>query len=174
MLNKCPLNLYLCTFKKFYTFIRMAGSVNKVILIGNLGKDPEAVRFEGGGMFVKFPLATSENYTNRAGEKVSATEWHNIVVNRKGLTEICEKYLKKGYKVYIEGRIKTRQWTDANGQARYTTEIQVDEMTMLTSREDAGKQDNQHSQPSNENTASSAPAYQDPQQSPAEEDDLPF
>lgn len=153
----------------------MAGSVNKVILIGNLGKDPESVRFEGGGMVVKFPLATSENYTNRAGEKVTATEWHNIVVNRKGLTEVCEKYLKKGFKVYIEGRIRTRQWTDANGQARYTTEIQVDEMTMLTSREDAGRQDTQHSQqPSHQSSAPPSPAYQTPQQSPAEEDDLPF
>jgi len=115
----------------------MAGTVNKVILIGNLGKDPETVRFEAtGGMLVKFPLATSENYTNRAGEKVSQTEWHNIVVGKKGLAEVCEKFLRKGVKVYLEGKIRTREYTDSNGQKRYITEIQADDMTMLTSREE--------------------------------------
>jgi single-strand DNA-binding protein len=115
----------------------MAGTVNKVILVGNLGKDPETVRFDNsGGMLVKFPLATSENYTNRAGERVSQTEWHNIVVGKKGLAEVCEKYLRKGVKIYLEGKIRTREYTDSTGQKRYITEIQADEMTMLTSREE--------------------------------------
>jgi len=115
----------------------MAGSLNKVLLIGNLGKDPETTHFEGGGIKVKFSLATSENYTNRNNEKVSQTEWHNIVVSRKGLAEVCEKYLKKGHKVFLEGRIRSRQWTDDSNQTRYITEILVDNMTMLTGREEA-------------------------------------
>jgi single-strand DNA-binding protein len=152
----------------------MAGSVNKVILIGNLGKDPETLRFENGGMVVKFPLATSENYTNRAGERVNATEWHNIVVNRKGLTEVCEKYLKKGYKVYVEGRLRTRKWQDSSGQDRYTTEIQVDEMTMLTNKEDSGRME-----PSSHPGSGAAPVnppspYNTPAGLPSEGDDLPF
>lgn len=115
----------------------MAGSLNKVLLIGNLGKDPEVTHFEGGGIKVKFSLATSETYTNRNNERVTQTEWHNIVVQRKGLAEVCEKYLKKGHKVFLEGRIRSRQWTDDSNQTRYITEIQVDNMTMLTNRDDA-------------------------------------
>lgn len=115
----------------------MAGSLNKVLLIGNLGKDPEVTHFEGGGIKVKFSLATSEAYTNRNNERVTQTEWHNIVVQRKGLAEVCEKYLKKGHKVFLEGRIRSRQWTDDSNQTRYITEIQVDNMTMLTNRDDA-------------------------------------
>lgn len=110
----------------------MSGSLNKVMLIGNLGKDPEAKHFEGGGMIVKFPIATTESYKNREGQKVESTEWHNIVVGRRGLAEVCEKYLNKGDKVYIEGRIKTRSWQDQEGQTKYATEIQADNMTMLT------------------------------------------
>ncbi len=115
----------------------MAGSLNKVLLIGNLGKDPETRHFEGGGMLVKFPLATSETYTARNGERVTQTEWHNIVVTRKGLADVCEKYLKKGHKVFLEGKLKTRSWQDESGQNRYMTEIQIDNMTMLTNRDDA-------------------------------------
>lgn len=114
----------------------MAGSLNKVLLIGNLGKDPETTHFEGGGIKVKFSLATSETYTNRNNEKVAQTEWHNIVVSRKGLAEVCEKYLKKGHKVFLEGRIRSRQWTDDSNQTRYISEITVDNMTMLTARAD--------------------------------------
>ena len=115
----------------------MSGSLNKVLLIGNLGKDPETTHFEGGGMKVKFPLATSETYTNRNGERITQTEWHNIVVTRKGLADVCDKYLKKGHKVFLEGKIKSRSWNDDSGQTRYITEIQVDNMTMLTNRDDA-------------------------------------
>ncbi len=115
----------------------MSGSLNKVMLIGNLGKDPETKHFEGGGMLVKFPIATSENYTNRAGERVTQTEWHNVVITRKGLAEICERYLKKGFKIYLEGRLKTRSWTDDSGNQKYMTEISGDNMTILTSKEEA-------------------------------------
>lgn len=131
----------------------MSGSLNKVMLIGNLGKDPEAKHFEGGGMIVKFPIATTENYKNREGQKVESTEWHNIVVGRRGLAEVCEKYLSKGDKVYIEGRIKTRSWQDQEGQTKYATEIQADNMTMLT--------------PKGESTGSGAPAPSSSMQQPA-------
>ena len=88
----------------------MAGTLNKVMLIGNLGKDPEIMHFENGGSLVKFPLATSETYTNREGQRVTNTEWHNVVINAKGLVDVAHKYLKRGHKVYLEGRIKTRKW----------------------------------------------------------------
>jgi single-strand DNA-binding protein len=117
----------------------MAGSLNKVMLIGNLGKDPEVRTFEGGGKIVRFSLATTENYNNRQGEKVTHTEWHNITVGRKGLADVCEQYLKKGHKIFAEGRLRTRSWEDQNGVTKYSTEIQLDNMTMLTSREDAAR-----------------------------------
>lgn len=110
----------------------MAGTVNKVILIGNVGKDPEVRRLENNGVVASFPIATSESYTDRTtGEKRETTDWHNVVVWR-GLAEICEKYVKKGMKVYIEGKIRTRSWQDKENQTRYTTEIIADEMTILT------------------------------------------
>ena len=110
----------------------MAGTVNKVILIGNVGKDPEVRRLENNGVVASFPMATSESYTDRTtGEKRETTDWHNIVVWR-GLAEICEKFVKKGMKIYIEGKIRTRSWQDKENQTRYTTEIIADEMTILT------------------------------------------
>ena len=113
----------------------MAGTVNKVILIGHLGDDLKMHYFGEGNSVGRFPLATNENYTNRqTGEKVNNIEWHNIVVRNK-LAEICEKYLSKGDKIYCEGRIKTRQY-EADGQKRYTTEIQVQEMTFLSTKKD--------------------------------------
>lgn len=161
----------------------MSGSLNKVMLIGNLGKDPETLHFDGGGMLVKFPVATSENYTNRNGDRVSHTEWHNIVVSRKGLADVCDRYLKKGFKVYLEGRIKTRKWTDEAGQNRYATEIVADSMTMLTNREDAQQmQERQNSQgytppaSSQQNTAPQ-PKMEDQSynmEQSADDDDLPF
>ena len=107
----------------------MAG-VNKVILVGNLGKDPEVKYLDSGVAVANFSLATTENYKNKQGERVSQTEWHNIVLWR-GLAEVAEKYLKKGANVYIEGKIKTRKWEDKEGVSRYTTEILADNMTML-------------------------------------------
>lgn len=112
----------------------MAGTINKVILIGHLGDEVKMHYFEGGNAIGRFPVATNETYTNRqTGEKVTTTEWHNIVVRNK-LAEICEKYLSKGDKVYLEGRIKTRQWEGEDGVKRYTTEIHVVDMTFLTTK----------------------------------------
>ncbi len=112
----------------------MSGTLNKVMLIGHLGDDVKMHYFDGGGCIGRFPLATNEVYTNKtSGDKVTNTDWHNIVVRNKA-AEICEKYLSKGDKVYIEGRIKTRKWQDQDQKDRYTTEINVDEFTFLTSK----------------------------------------
>ena len=114
----------------------MAGSLNKVILIGNLGADPEIREMPDGTKMAKFSIATTEKYTNKAGEKVSNTEWHNIVLWR-WTAEIAEKYLKKGDSVCIEGKLKTRSWEDENGVKKYATDIQGDNMTMLGSKREA-------------------------------------
>ncbi len=115
----------------------MAG-VNKVILIGNLGKDPEVRHLESGAVVANFPIATSETYKDRkSGEKITQTEWHNIVIWR-GLAEVAEKYLKKGSSVYIEGKLRTRSWDDKEGNKRYTTEIVADNMTMLGGKSESG------------------------------------
>ena len=132
----------------------MAG-VNKVILVGNLGKDPEVKYLDNGVAVANFSLATTESYKNKEGERVSQTEWHNVVLWR-GLAEVAEKYLKKGSSVYIEGKIKTRKWEDKEGITRYSTEILGDNMTML------GKK------PSSEETTEHASQLDDPK------DDLPF
>jgi len=115
-------------------------SVNKVILVGNVGKDPEVRYLEGGTAVCSFSMATSETYRNRDGERVSNTEWHNIVLWR-GLAEVAEKYIKKGSQLYIEGRIRTRSWEDRDGNKRYTTEVIGDNMQMLGRRSDDQQQD---------------------------------
>ena len=107
----------------------MAG-VNKVILVGNLGKDPEVRYLDSGVAVANITVATTENYKNKEGERVSQTEWHDVVLWR-GLAEVAEKYLKKGSSVYIEGKIRTRKWEDKEGNNRYRTEIMADNMTML-------------------------------------------
>lgn len=148
----------------------MAGSVNKVILIGNLGRDPEVRRLENGAVVANFPLATSETFVDKqSGERRETTDWHNIVLWR-GLAEVAEKYARKGTKVYIEGKLKNRQWTDQNGNTRYTTEVLADEMTLLTPRSE------------NERPADNTPPYpSQPSPGPApmdlgssDDDDLPF
>ena len=116
----------------------MAG-VNKVILIGNLGKDPEVRYLDNGVAVANFSLATTESYKNKEGERVSQTEWHNIVLWR-GLAEIAEKFLKKGASIYFEGKIRNRKWEDKEGNTRYTTEILADNMTMLGKKEDGSTQ----------------------------------
>ncbi len=104
----------------------MAGSVNKVILIGNLGKDPEVRTTQDGTKIVSFTLATSETWNDRAsGERKERTEWHRVVVFNDRIGEVAEKYLRKGRKVYVEGAVQTRKWTDQSGQERYTTEIVI-------------------------------------------------
>ena len=110
-------------------------SVNKVILVGNVGKDPETRYLDEGTAISKFPMATSETYRNRDGERVTNTEWHNVVLWR-GLAQVAEKYIKKGTQVYIEGRIKTRSYDDASGNKKYITEIVGDQMQLLGRRPD--------------------------------------
>ncbi|MCL4123395.1 UNVERIFIED_CONTAM: hypothetical protein GTU68_027816 [Idotea baltica] len=125
----------------------MAGTLNKVMLIGHLGDEIKMHFFEGGNAIGRFPIATNESYTNRqTGEKVTTTEWHNVVVRNK-LAEICEKYLSKGDKVYVEGRIKTRQWDDQSGNKRYSTEIHANEMTFLTTKKDLDRNQTKSNQP---------------------------
>lgn len=109
-------------------------SVNKVILVGNVGKDPEVRHIDSGVAVANFPLATSETYTAKNGEKVTTTEWHNIVLWR-GLAEVAEKYVTKGRQLYIEGRIRTRSYDDQNGVKKYITEIYGDTMQLLGNRE---------------------------------------
>jgi single-strand DNA-binding protein len=102
----------------------MAGSVNKVIIVGNLGADPEVKSFANGGRICNLRIATSENWTDRAsGERKERTEWHSVVIRSDGLIGIAEKYLRKGKKVYLEGSLQTRKWQDQNGQDRYSTEV---------------------------------------------------
>ena len=140
----------------------MAG-VNKVILIGNLGKDPEVRHLESGVAEANFPIATTETFKSKDGNKTDHTEWHNIVLWR-GLAEISEKYLKKGDKVYIEGRLRTRQWDDKDGNKRYTTEILCDNMTMLGGNRDS----------SNSGNSAQAKVEEPPPQEQKKGDDLPF
>ncbi len=154
-------------------------SVNKVILVGNLGKDPEVRYLEGGTAVASFSIATSEKYKDRnTGERITQTEWHNIVLWR-GLAEVAEKYLKKGSQVYIEGKLKTRSWEDQAGVKKYTTEVVADTMTMLGSKNDqmtgggapaptmSNAPQQQSGASNNELSAASSNAAE-------EEDDLPF
>lgn len=101
----------------------MAGSINKVILVGNLGRDPEVRHSQDGNKIVTFNVATSETWKDKNGERKDRTEWHRIVIFSPGLAEVAEKYLKKGSKVYIEGQLRTRKWQDASGQDKYSTEV---------------------------------------------------
>lgn len=118
----------------------MSGTLNKVMLIGHLGDDIKMHYFEGGGCIARFPLATNETYTSKqTNERITNTEWHNIVLRNKA-AEICEKYLSKGDKIYVEGRIKSRKWQDESGNDRYSTEIQVNDFTFLTTKKDSGSE----------------------------------
>ncbi|MDA9312003.1 single-stranded DNA-binding protein [Vicingaceae bacterium] len=125
----------------------MAG-VNKVILVGNLGKDPEVRHLENGASVANFSIATSETYKDKNGNRQEQTEWHNVVLWR-GLAEIAEKYLKKGSQIYVEGKLRTRSWQDKDGNTRYTTEVVGDQMTMLGGRSSGGN-GTPHSTSSNE------------------------
>ena len=151
----------------------MSGTINKVILIGHTGDEVKMHYFDGGGSVGNFPLATNETYTNRTtGEKVSNTEWHNVVVRNKA-AEICEKYLKKGDKVYIEGRLKTRKWQDDQGKDRYTTEIHCTDFTFLTPKSDGGNPNpNTGANQGQSNQVQKPVQTTDPIKQ--EEDDLPF
>ena len=144
----------------------MSGSLNKVMLIGNLGDVVKLHRFEDGGCIGRFPIATNENYTNKVtGEKVSNTEWHNVVVRNKA-AEICEKYLNKGDKIYVEGKIKTRKWQSEDGVQRYSTEIHVNEFNFLSNKTEG----NSMNPPSSE----VPPSFNESTPSDDQVDDLPF
>ncbi|MBR9845064.1 MAG: single-stranded DNA-binding protein [Algicola sp.] len=147
----------------------MSGTLNKVMLIGHLGDEVKMHYFDGGNCVGRFPLATNETYTNKqTNERVTNTEWHNIVVRNKA-AEICEKYLSKGDKVYIEGRLKTRKWQDDKGNDRYSTEIQCTDFTFLSNKnEETGNTSSQQPE--------SSQATRDTTSQPTAEDndDLPF
>ena len=160
----------------------MSGTLNKVMLIGHLGDEVKMHYFDGGNCIGRFPIATNESYTNRqTGEKVTNTEWHNIVVRNKA-AEICEKYLNKGDLVYVEGRLKTRQWQGEDGNTRYTTEVHVTDFTFLSNRSEggvpgSGPQGGSASMQPSGTRGGNGPSS--PQTSPAtappeEDDDLPF
>lgn len=156
----------------FFIFVNMAGSVNKVILIGNLGIDPEIRVLESGVKLARFSIATSENFTDKnTGERRSITDWHNIVVWR-GLAEVVEKYLSKGQKVYIEGKLKTRSWQDEAGATKYTTEVVADNMTMLSPKSDSEKSTSQPDFNSGDTPEKPKPMSGD--LSDEDDDDLPF
>jgi single-strand DNA-binding protein len=140
--------------------------VNKVILVGNVGKDPEVRHLESGASFARFTLATSESYKDKEGNRVTNTEWHNIVLWR-GLAEIAEKYVKKGSKLYIEGKITNRSY-EQDGATKYFTEIVGNEMKMLDSRNagDTGSSPSSNAEPASNSTNTA--------EEPLATDDLPF
>lgn len=152
----------------------MSGTLNKVMLIGHLGDEVKIHYFEGGNCIARFPVATNETYTSKqTGEKITNTEWHNIVVRNKA-AEVCEKYLTKGDKVYVEGRLKTRQWQGEDGITRYTTEIHVQDFTFLSTKKEkiAHTPQMPETSPRTEPTKSSAPPA--PVDESEQDDDLPF
>lgn len=158
----------------------MAGSVNKVILIGNLGNEPEARMMQSGDEVVNLSVATSESWKDKnTGERRENTQWHRVVIFNQGLVKVAKSYLHKGSKVYIEGQLETRKWTDQNGNDKYTTEVVLrpfrGELTMLDSRNSGG--DSMSSYNNNQNF-SSGPADTQNNNGPAHvdemEDEIPF
>ena len=145
----------------------MAG-VNKVILIGNLGRDPEVRHLESGASVANFPIATTESYKDKNGNRQDQTEWHNIVLWR-GLAEIAEKYLKKGSQIYIEGKLRSRSWEDKEGNTRYITEVVGDSMTML-----GGRSENNTLSQAQESKAEKVSQETPISSADDENDDLPF
>ena len=146
------------------------GTLNKVMLIGHTGDDIKMHYFEGGNCIGRFPLATDETYTSKTTkERITNTEWHNIIVRNKA-AEICEKYLKKGDKIYIEGRIKTRKWQDDQGMDRYSTEIQCSDFTFLSPKSESGPKQSIGQPPSEPESPEAASQTNDGK----EEKDLPF
>ena len=157
----------------------MSGTLNKVMLIGHLGDAVKMHYFEGGNCIGRFPIATNESYTNKqTGERVTNTDWHNVVVRNKA-AEICEKYLSKGDKIYVEGRLKNRQWQAEDGTTRYATEVHVQDFTFLSTKQESmtnaqnnpaqpAQQQQQQAPQQNATTQNTAPSE------PEQEDDLPF
>lgn len=166
----------------------MSGTLNKVMLIGHLGDAVKMHYFEGGNCIGRFPIATNETYTNKqTGERVTNTDWHNVVVRNKA-AEICEKYLSKGDKIYVEGRLKNRQWQAEDGTTRYATEVHVQDFTFLsTKQESMNNAQNNPAKPAQQQQKQQAAQQQQQQQQnvaaqqnnaapsePEEDDDLPF
>jgi len=148
--------------------------INKVILVGRVGKDPEVRHLDNNSVVASFTLATNESYKNKNGEKVTNTEWHNIVVWRS-LAEIAGRYIKKGTMLYVEGKIRTRSWNDKDGNKRYTTEIEADNFQMLSARSDESGNTGSSS-PMQSNAVSGNDFTPDTDFAPGTEatDDLPF
>ena len=152
----------------------MAGSVNKVILIGNLGKDPEARSMQNGGKVVNFSIATSESWKDKnSGERQERTQWHNIVIFNEQLAGVAERYLKKGSKVYVEGQLETRKWTDKDGNDRYTTEVVANYFRSLAKKESTGYFPSSTDEPGGAYNDAPPPMTPVPDGN-SEGDDLPF
>lgn len=161
----------------------MAGSVNKVILVGNLGRDPEVRSMQNGGKVVNLSVATSERWRDRgSGETQERTEWHRVVVFDDKLVEVCERFLKKGSKIYLEGELQTRKWSDQSGQERYTTEVVLrrfrGQLTMLDTRPGGGGDydpaPDYGRQPSSSGSASPRDAGGPPPRMDDFDDEIPF
>jgi len=153
----------------------MAGSVNKVILVGNLGKDPEVRRMTSGDPVVNLSIATSESWRDKAsGERKEKTEWHRVVIFNKNLADVAEKYLKKGSKVYVEGQLQTRKWTDKDGAEKYSTEVVLQnfrgELTMLDGRAGGGEGGGGFGGGGSRGASESAPSFQRDEM----DDEIPF
>jgi single-strand DNA-binding protein len=147
----------------------MNGTVNKVILIGNLGKDPEIRRLENGAVVASFSIATSESFTDKnSGEKKEITDWHDIVLWR-GLAEIAEKYIRKGTKIYVEGKLKKRSWQDKEGNTKYNTEVIGEELTILSRVETSDKTATPYNSSGTPNLPTDMPGL-----SSSSDDDSPF
>ena len=146
----------------------MNGSVNKVILIGNLGRDPEIKKLENGATLASFSMATYESYTDKvSGKKIENTDWHDVILWR-GLAELAEKFLKKGMKIYVEGRLKKRSWQDREGNTRYNVEVIGDEMTILSKPDTDTKPKEPYTVEANQEISKMENLESDP------EDTLPF
>ena len=146
----------------------MKGSVNKVILIGNLGRDPEIKKLENGATLASFSMATSESYTDKvSGKKIENTDWHDVILWR-GLAELAEKFLKKGMKIYVEGRLKKKSWQDREGNTRYNVEVIGDEMTILSKPDTDTKPKEPYTVEANQEISKMENLESDP------EDTLPF
>lgn len=151
--------------------------INKVTLVGRLGKDPEVRHFDNNSSVCNFTVATSESYTDREGKRIEQTEWHNLAIWRKGLVDVAEKYLKKGHLVYVEGKLRTRSWDDQSGNKRYTTEVVVDSFKMLEKRDSNGGDDSlpyESNKVAPSSSASNAGTSANTSASDDIADDLPF
>jgi len=155
----------------------MAGSVNKVILIGNLGRDPEVRNLPSGGKVVNLNLATSETWKDREGNRQERTEWHRVVIFNENLGQVAERYLRKGSKVYVEGSLQTRKWTDQSGTEKYTTEVVLGrfrgELAMLDGARQGGAAPDAGGDAMGGTAAPRQSGWEPPSSSPIE-DDIPF